>query len=488
MLARLKSLIKQSAIYGLGNLLIQGAKFLLLPLYTQFLSPADYGILSVVMAYESVLTILTKLGLDSTITRFHYDFRDEKERRRYYGSIWVFLTGFTLGIVLLLNWKGQILFDLIFRDIPFYPYGQLATWLSFITTASVIPLVLFRVREQAPYYILSTFGRFILTTTLIIFFVTGLGQKAEGSLRGQLIGEALLFIPFTLVAWRSLHISFDWKQVKASLAFGLPIVPHQLSGWALSMSDRLILNRFVSLEQQGLYALGYRFGMFLDVLLQSINLAWAPMFYRMASSEKEAPQMIAKITTYYWCVILFLGLGISSLSKDVIRIMAKPAYYPAHQIVTIVVIGFLIHGLYFMVVNQLFYAKETKQLPIYTLISAGTNIGLNLVTVPVYGIVAAAWNTTLGYTLLFLLVFNHSRKIYPIPYEYRRLGLLTFCALAVYFPIGFIQFANPFINLALRSLALSAYPLSLFLLHFFTAQELNTFKGLLRKYTKIILP
>ncbi len=490
MISKIRTLLKQSAVYGLGNLLIQGAKFLLIPLYTQFLSPADYGILSVVGTYETIISIFIKLGLDSAAMRLHYDFGDnEEERRSYYGTVWIFLLLAALVGVGLLIWNGEAIFRILFKGIPFYPYGLLATILAFTGTASILPLVLFRVREQPFYYILASFLRFMISTLLIIYFIVFLGQKAEGSLNGQILAEAILFIPFVIVAFRNFRFRFNFKYLKESLNFGLPIVPHQLSAWALSMSDRIILNQFVSLSEQGLYSLGYRFGMVMDAILGSVNLAWAPLFYRMAASEENAPQSIAKITTYYLAAVVYLGIGISCLSRDVIRIMATPAFFDAYRIVEVVVLGFIMHGLYYMVVNQLFYAKRTKRLPIYTMISAGVNIGLNLLTVPKYGIIAAAWNTVIGYAILFLLVFLESRQVYPIPYEYRRLGILLLAALSVYLPTILINVPNPWLNFALRSLVLGMYPFLLLLIHFFTPSELKGIKKLaLQAYSYLPLP
>lgn len=480
MLAHIKALIKQSAIYGVGNILIQGARFLLLPIYTQFLSTTDYGILSILGTYSSILGILFRLGMDGAATRLHFDY-NEKDQRRLYGSVWFFITSVGLLITLGIDWQGEFIFNILFNDIDYLPYGRMATWIAFAGTASILPFVLLRVREQAFQYIIGTFFRFILSTGLIIYFVTYLRQQAVGSLRGQLIAELILFLPFTIFILRKSKLSLDRKKLKSAFGLGLPLVPHQISGWALTMSDRLVLNQFVTLSQLGIYALGYRFGMILDMILQSINMAWAPQFYRMASRDEKSPQTIARIFTYYLFLVLFIGVGISVSSQDILRIMAKPAYHEAYKIVEVVILGFIFHGMYFMVVNQLFFMKRTRNLPIYTMVSASINIILNILTVPTLGIVAAAWNTVIGYFILFVLVFRESNRVYPIAYETRRILLLFIAAMLTYLIANLFHINNPWYNIFARGLSLSCYPIFLLIAHFFSPQEkdlvLNWFKS-----------
>jgi O-antigen/teichoic acid export membrane protein len=482
MLARLRSLLNQSAVYSLGNIFTHGIKFLLLPLYTRFLTPADYGILAILGTYEMVLGILLSFGLQGSLTRLHYDFKDdETSRRGLYGSAWLFLTGSSLLLTLLVDWQGPRIFELFFPGVAYYPFGRLGTWISFFTLASIIPLVIFRVRQQAWYFIAATGGRLLLNTGAIIYFVAGRGEGALGSLKAQLIVSAAFFVIFNLISLRNLNLKFTWETLRGALTLGLPLIPHQLSNWALSLSDRIVLSHFVSMEQLGIYSLGYRVASILDMLFQSFNMAWAPLFYRMAAEEADAPRTFARLTTYYGIAAFSLTLGALLLFEDLLYLMARPAYYPSIPVMRVVVLGFLAHGFYFMVVNQLFYAKKVTRLPVYSGVAAGVNISLNLLTVPVWGIAAAAWNTVAGYLVLFVLVFVESNRVYPIPYEYGRLARLAIIALGVYLAGSLVHLDGPLLNLAARSLVILLYPLSLFALRFFTPREITGMRLLARQ-------
>jgi len=479
MLKHIKSLAGQSIIYGVGGLLPKAIGFLLIPLYTHYLTPADYGILAFTTTINSILVILFQLGMDSAVTRFYYDFLDKPdEGRRYNGTIWLTLTFYSLLAALFLTWQGEAIFSLLFKETPFYPYGLYTVWISFFTVASTIPLVLFRVREKATYYVIMTVGRFIVTTLAIIYFVAYLKQGAVGSLKGQLLTSLLFFIPFSLITLWSSRLSFYWKYLKTTLVFSLPLIPHQLSGWALSVSDRILLERNVSLDQLGLYSLGYRMAMILDLLLLSINMSWSPFFYRLASTEEDAPQTFSRITTYFTVLMLSLSLPVALLSSDLIKIMANPAFWSADQVVPVVVLAFIAHGFYFMFVNQLFFAKKTRKLASFTVTAALVNISLNIWLIPIYGIMAAAWTTTIGYTLLTVLVYFESKRTYPVPYEYRRISIALLAALITYIFVNLIHIPNPVTNLVVRTVAIAIFPLLLLSLRFFTPSELKGIKSL----------
>ncbi|MHC5074190.1 MAG: lipopolysaccharide biosynthesis protein [Planctomycetota bacterium] len=405
--AYLKPLVGQSIIYGIGNMLPAAVGFLLIPIYTRFLTPTDYGILSFASVVSSILTIFFVLGLHGAVVRFHYDFlENENEQRAYYGTIWLFITVVSLILTLLIDWQGVMLFSLISNEVPFQPYGRLAIWLAFGGVASVMPLAMWRVQGQATYYVLANLSRFAFMTLAIIFFVVKLKQGAAGSLKGQLLTVMIFVVPFTIVTLRNSRLVFHWEKLKSSLAFGLPLVPHKLSQWILKVSDRILIERFVSLDQLGIYSLGYNLGNMLGFILASVNLAWAPFFYRVAATEDEAPETFARLTTYYAMFVLMIGLGLSITAKEIVILVARPAFHEAYRVVPVVTLAFILHGIYLMSVTILFYTKQTRKLPLFTMVSAITNVVLNVLTLHRFGIMAAAWNTVASYAISAALVYR----------------------------------------------------------------------------------
>lgn len=461
MYRKVTTLSRQSAIYGLGTFLNQGLGFFLIPVYTRFLSTAEYGINGSVTAVLGVLSIAMTMGLEAAIARFYYDLDTEPARRHYFGSVWVFLVAFGLAVTLLLDLLGPWLFDLAFQDVPFRPYGRLALWSTYIGLSAVLPTVMFRVREQARTFVAFSVSQFALRIGLNIVTVVYLGQGVVGIFVSMLIANLVFAIPFTWITWKGISLSFDRPQVRASLAYSLPFVPQRLSNWALNLSDRILLENFVSLSALGIYSLGYRFGLMLAALLDAVNLAWAPFYFKTAM-EEGGRVVLARMVTYYVFALTFLTLGTVLLSREILVLVADRKFWPAAQVVPPVALAYGCHGLYLAMVAGPSFAKKTARIPLYTGLAALVNIGLNLLFIPRYGVMAAAWSTLLSFLLRAILIAADSVRVFPLPYEYRRLA--TSLGLGLLLCAGwFVDTGNWWANLAVKSALLAAFPLLLVL-------------------------
>ena len=429
MTTRLKQLSKQSVLYILGDALAKGLPFFLTPLYAHFLAPSDYGILAVTQVIYSVGIILFSWSLDGAVVRFYFDQQDEEERRNYLGSIWIFLLASTLGFSVLMSVGGDPVFRIVFRRIPFVPYIRLAIWTVALTSLSLIPLSLFRCRGQAGSYLILTACSAVLETLFTIYFVVILRRGVLGSLQGTLFRSLLLAAVSAFIMAKNIHWRFSWPKLKASLSYSLPLVPHMLSQWALNMSDRLILEKYVNLSEIGIYSLGYQFGLGLSIVTAGINAAWTPfLFKEMANSDEKTMAMLSRFTTYIILVFCLLWVSLTLFSNEIITLIAPPAYYGASRIVPWVTTGFFVRSLYFFPVNILFLAKKTALIPVVTGISAALNIGLNLLLIPHWGIMVAAINTLVGYSCLLLLTLVVSIRMYPFRFEYKKIITMLLCS------------------------------------------------------------
>lgn len=456
MLQKLTSLSRQSLIYGLGTFLNQGIGFLLIPIYAQFLSTEDYGINGSIAALISILAILLTLSFESAVTRFYYELKTEKERRAYFGLAWIVILGFALAIALVLELAGDRLFGLVFEDIPFAPYGRLATWGSFLAVFSVLPSVMWRVREQARVFVAFSVSQFLTRILLNIVFVVFLQQGAVGIFRSFLLANLIYAVPYTWVMLKNTSLPRTALHLRDSLAFALPLLPHRLSNWVLNVSDRILLQNWVSLGELGLYSMGYRVGMTLAAILDAVNLAWSPFYYKTAG-EPDGRQSLARLVTYYVFLVMFLTLAVVLLSREALLLVAAPRFHPAARVVPLIAFAYSLHGIYLAMVSGLSYVKQTKWILAATLVSAALNVGLNLLFIPRYGIWAAAWSTLAAFFVRTALISALSLRLFPIPYEYRRLAWAA--GLALLLSAGwFLDLGNWWANVGVKTLLLVAYP------------------------------
>ncbi|MBX0331022.1 oligosaccharide flippase family protein [Oscillochloris sp. ZM17-4] len=470
----LGKLAKLSAVYAFGDIITKAAAILLLPVYMRYLRPADYGIIGVAEMIKQILIVLLSFGLMGAIARFYYQAASDEERRRSFGSLWLFIVVVSGGITLLLDQFGAAIFGALLRQIPFDPYIRMTIWTAFFQAAFVtIPPNLFRAREQAISYVGFNVLAFSLTTCCIIGLVIWRQQGAEGYMRAQLLASAVMAALSTLWLLRSTSPNLRLTYLRPLLIYSLPLVPHFVAHWALNFSDRAILERYVSLDQLGIYTLAYQFGFVMQLMVGAGNNALMPMFNRAA---KDAADManLPRVITYYVLAIALVVLGVSASADSMVRLLMPPVYHDAGMIAIWIVVSYMVVGLYYMPMNVLAQtAGRTLFIPLLTLTAAACNIILNLIFVPRWGIMAAVVDTLIGFLVLLLLIFLAAQRRCPIGYEYGRIGKVLLALGASLAIASMVLRWSPILNLVFVPGVLLLLPLALWALGFWTAQELR---------------
>lgn len=476
----LRKLAGASAVYGLGSVLVRGLAFLLLPLYTRYLSPAEYGIVALTMTCTVVLGLIYPLGLRGAVSRTWYEEGTEEERRERVGTLWIAMVLAAGVMALALDRVGASLTAAVFPEVPFHPYLRFAVWTAFLGVLGITPLVLLQAQERPRAYVLLTVGTALATTAVTVWMVVK-GRGAVGYLQGALIGAGLAAIPYLALTLRQVRPVFRPGVLMPALAFGLPLVPHALAGWALEMSDRAILTRFLPLHDVGVYSLGYQLGAAMGLLTAAFNAAWVPFLFGTLKAEgDESHPRLARLVSYYALALCFLGLGWALLAEHVVPILAGPGFREAHRITPWVVGGYVCSGLYLVPTNLLFWQRRTRVIPLVTLAAGAANVGLNLWLVPRHGAIAAAWATLAAYAVLLILTWWSAERLHPFPYEYRRLGLMAGLALALFLAGRLLPFPSAALEVAGRVLLWLAFPFGLIALGALDRAELAVLTRLVR--------
>jgi O-antigen/teichoic acid export membrane protein len=471
----LKKLVSLSSIYALADFLQAGLAFLLIPLYTTYLTTADYGILSMVTASGNILSVFYLQSLEGAFARCFSDESDPEERRRFLGAIWLFALIYSLGLTLTLDWIGLSTNSLGLRNVPYQPYLRLVVWTTFVSSvALLLPRALFLIREQAWQYAALNIASFTLTTLLIIYFVAGRGAGVVGSLQGRLIGAFLISLPALFIVLRNIRLAWRPIAVRAALVFALPLVPHLLSLWVLNVSDRFILERYVSLSDLGVYTLGYQVASILQILAISMSNAITPYYYRTAAAQSDAPVLLGKVSTYYLAALAWLSVGLVGLAPSALHLLTleKPAYWAAAQVIPWVALGFFARGYYFVFLTALSYAKKLGLLPLVTIGAGVINVTLNFWLVPHWGYLAAAINTFIAYALQALVMYFLAQRAYALVYETGRLLGLTFLTFVWTWGLSVPMFPQLWLDLGLKTILALAFPLGLWGIRFFSANEI----------------
>lgn len=447
----------------LGTFFRRGASFLLIPLYAAFLAPDAFAVLAFAEVIMSLARILFAFGLDAATFRFYFIVEPGKRRRRFYGTLWLSLlimSGTLAGALTLL---GPRIFEPLLRQIAFEPYIRLALWIAFLRAGfELMTMELFRAQGKANRYALYSGVSFVVMIASQVYFVAVLREGVLGALQGTLLTSMFMALLYARFLFREVEIAFSLSDLRRALAYGVPLLPHFLAHWILRLSDRWILENTVPMTDLGLYSLGDQVRQGYNVVPWSANSAIMPTFGRAAKSEQER-SMIPALSSYYLMGVGAVGVAVVLFTPVVLPLIAPPAYQGAARVVPWLILGTFFYAAYFLPMNVLSHTVgDTKSVSLVTLTAGAANILLNVLLIPRFGIMAAAFNTAVGYGLLLALMQWRSQTRLQLGFEYVRAAKVLVAGIMLYglsavIPLG----VDPGLDWLIRSALLSLYPLLL---------------------------
>jgi O-antigen/teichoic acid export membrane protein len=318
-----------------------------------------------------------------------------------------------------------------------------------------VPLNLLRIEDRPRLFSALAIFRHALNAGLKVLFLAG-GAGVEGVLWGDLLSTgALVLATLPLLRGRA-TLSPSRRLLSEMLGFGLPKVPHGLMVQAQNMADRKVLDLFVSRAEVGVYHVGYTIGGAVKFALSAFEPAWGPFVYSRLR-QPDAPRTLARVATYAFAAFVMAGLVVSVFARELLTLLTprNPALRAGAPVIPVVVLAYLLHGAFLLTSVGIGIAKAARRYPLITAVAAGVNLVANFALIPRHGIMGAAWATVLSYACMAVLGYVFSRRLYPIPFEGRRLLGVALAGAASYA----LSLLAP--ALAVKLAAVAAYPLLL---------------------------
>jgi len=268
------------------------------------------------------------------------------------------------------------------------------------------------------------------------------------------------------------------------LKFSLPLIPANVGTFILNYADRFILQKLATTAEVGIYALGYKFGYMLPVLVMGpINMIWVPQMFELAS--KSDKKTIEKMFTYIMLILIFCGLGLILFTKDAIRIMATPPFYPAYKVVSFVVLGYIFRGMASFFWDGIMIAKKTIYIGISVFVSALSNILLNILLIPQFRAMGAAYSTAISFFVMFVLIFYFCQRVSSIKCEWGRISKIAVVSLFIFFLNQWIVLHPVLLSLLFKTFLLTSFPFLLYLINFYTNDELSRIQTFILSLTRV---
>jgi O-antigen/teichoic acid export membrane protein len=428
----LRSIVKGTTIYTTGQLLIKASGFILIPIYTRYLTTDDYGIIGIVNVIVTVMVAALSMGTAQSQTRFYYEHKgDDSKVGQLLFSINVLLVVVGLGACTLLSFLGKPLFDAIVggETVTFHPFVILAIWTAFFSLYGQIVTNYYITIKKYTYCSILLFLQFLVSVGLVIYFVVIEREGALGSVKGIFYGQLFYCAVFYWSYARRFSWRINTRYVRDVLALGLPITVVMTATAAQVSIDKLIVKSFLPLSSVGLYTLGYKFGFVMSVVVVSINRAWLPNYYELMNQSDESRAREVRRMFCVWVTMLgTLCVAGGVWADEIVVLMTAPAFYSAAAVVPMILLAFVFQGVYYFMVGPLYYFKRTAVMPVITVAGVAADIGLNFLLIPRYGIMGAAASALASFVVLAVLAYLLGRMYFNPHFELVRLGVLLVVA------------------------------------------------------------
>lgn len=333
------SLLKSSAIYGLGAFLTKAFGFFLIPLYTRFLTLDEYGALSLLNQILQLASYIFLLGVSTSCMRYYFNREaDAAYREQLYGNGIMLVLFLPAVLCIMLGPLAYIVVDRFLPSIPFFPYVMIILAVALFTPMVTLMAGLLRVQERAKAYVTFYIAFFIVQMATIAIAIGVLGYGLKGQLVAQLITNFVFWILALLILKQNARFSFSPDITNKLLLFGIPVVPFLIFSWINTASGRFMLERYTSLADVGIFALAFQFAGLVALFATAVDSAVMPHYYKTANRE-DAARLLGTFVSKY---VVFFGaaaLMAAIFVEPMILVMADRKYFAATQYVPLLVFG-----------------------------------------------------------------------------------------------------------------------------------------------------
>lgn len=474
-MAGLKSLAKDTVIYGLSSIVGRFLNYLLVPIYTAVIpsSTGGYGVVSNVYAYTALILVFLTFGMETGFFRFAN--KEEENPREVYENVLMFVGGLSLAFLLLCFLFIHPISSFI--GYPDHPdYIVMMALVVALDSFQCIPFAYLRYKKRPVKFAAIKILNIVGTIFLNIFFLLicpriyaydpsliswfydpsyCIGYIFVSNLMMTAL-QMFFFIP----EFRGLHFKFNKELQKRMIRYSFPILIFGLVGILNQTVDKIIYpflfaDRHEGFVQLGIYSAACKIAMIMAMFTQAFRYAYEPFVFGK-QKDKDSHEMYANAMKYF-LIFSFVAFLAVMFYLDILKYMIARDYWEGLSVVAIVMGAEIFKGIYF---NLSFWYKLTDQTrwgAYFSIIGCVVIMAMNIILVPLYGYVASAWATVAGYGLITLLSYIIGQKVYPISYHLsdilRYLGITALLfVVATYVPISSL-----FLRLAFRTLLLCAF-------------------------------
>jgi len=409
---------RHGLVYAAGLVLSKAVAFVMLPVYTHYLTPADYGLLQLIQMVIEVASIVAGSRLGAGIFRFYHKAETAAERRAVLSTaLIVLLTSYFLAATAVYVFAPGIT-QVTFGDLKDVTLVRIAGMVLAFEGLLLVPFAYLRLRDQSMIYVAVNVARLLVQVALNVAFVVYLHLGAMGVLLSTLVANILTGSVLAIYLVRGVGLWFSKRAARDLLRFGIPFVGTQVATFILTFGDRYFLKHVSDTTAVGLYGLAYQFGFLLAQLGElPFSLVWEPARFEIAK-RPDRDELYSRTFVYFNIVLLTIAVVITLFVGDFLRIVAAPAFLPAGQLVPIILIAYVLQS---WTVMHNIGIQMREQTEFYTLANwVGAAVALVGYAVLIPGLLGlgAALATVASFGVREWLVYVLSQRLWPVHYRW----------------------------------------------------------------------
>jgi O-antigen/teichoic acid export membrane protein len=457
----IQTAIRHMAVYGVGNVLVKVLGFLMLPFYTHYLSPADYGILEILDLSMTLFGLVLNMGLVPAFLRCYAAAKSEDDKFRFVSTGCVF--GFLTGLITLLMGMGLVrpMTHLLFGPAVPSMYVLLSFAALVLNYMATLPRTYLRALEASGAYVTCDTIAVFALLSLNVFFIVVLKSGLVGILWSSFLVAAAQCLGYSIWTMCRTGLRFHPSSISRMLAFGLPLILSNIGLFVLNFSDRFFLQHLRSLDAVGVYAVGYKFGYMMNYLVvQPFFVMWQSRMYAIYDQPQHRT-VFREIFSLYSLGLIYAGLAMSLFAPVAIRLMVESKFAASRQVVPIVVLSYVFYGISYYAQLGLLLTDRTREVGVIGAITAALNLLLNYFLISYFGMLGAAWATALSFLFLAGVSYIWSQRALPLRLGLPRMWAGLIAGAAVFLLCDRFVPGNIIMAVVVKGLVLAVFPVIL---------------------------
>lgn len=439
MLDKIKSLSKQTLIYGTSTIIGRFLNFILVPFYTNVFPPSEYGIVAIIFAYMAFLNIVYTLGFEAGYFRFASSKEIGTEKENFSHPFIIILCNSALLSVIIYMLSAPISNTVGLKDNSIITYSA---FILFFDALSVVPFALLRLKNKAKLFafikLVNITVNVALNLVLILVYKLGLEAIFISNLAASVV-TLLLLLP---VISGNLSFAFNRALLNELARFSLPYLPAGLASMIVQVIDKPIMQYLTDLKTVGIYNANYKLGIFMMLIVAMFDYAWRPFFLNNAK-DPDAKQLFSKVMTIFIgassLILVILTFTIDKIIEIPLPMkgyLIGEKYWQGVVIVPVILFSYVFLGIYVNLMAGIYIEKKSKYLPFISGVGAALNIAVCFILIPSITIMGGAVATFISYVSMAVYTYIKVQKFYPVKYEVSKIsGIIgvNIAAMAIFY-------------------------------------------------------